>query len=282
MYIENESSVCIMLATFNGEKYLDEQIQSILSQEKSNVKIFYSDDCSTDCSIEIINRYDDIISVSTGAKYGLGALNFYSLIASVPESFDYYAFSDQDDIWLPSKLSRGIQLLREKNSDLYASNLIAYDFKKEVKIIRRDGKQTDIDYQYQSLSAGCTYIFTNKLFQEAKKIVIKNKIENLKLSHDWLIYALARNLKMKCYVDEVSNIIYRQHKKNETGANQINLKTIKRFFSRFFLGQYKKERKLLFSILGLQKENINLWRIFQLRRDKISSLIIFILIKLGF
>jgi rhamnosyltransferase len=271
-----------MLATFNGERYLDEQIQSIRTQSQPNITIYYNDDCSTDRTVELINQYNDIVSVSSGTKYGIGALNFYSLITKVPDSYDFYAFSDQDDIWLPSKLSKGISLLATSNYDLYSSNLISYDFENKINIIKRNSNQTKIDYLYQSLSAGCTYILTKKLFLEVKKIVNKIGVENLMLSHDWLIYALARNLKMNCYVDEVSNIIYRQHKNNETGANQVNLKTINRLFRRFILGQYKNERKLLYKILGLKEESVNIWKIFQLRRDKISSLIIFILVKLGF
>lgn len=282
MYIENKSSVCVMLATFNGEHYINEQIQSIRSQtHNNNVKIYYSDDCSTDNTVKIINKYSDITSVTTGTKYGLGALNFYSLIENVPDHYDFYSFSDQDDIWLPNKLSNAINKLRYDDYDLYSSNLIAYDFDKKIKIIKRNNNMTTHDYLYQSLSAGCTYIFTQKLFKEVKKIVKEYRLENLVISHDWLIYAIARNQGMKCMVNKVPDIIYRQHNRNETGGNGLNLRTIIRLYKRFINGKYKKERLLLHKILGYNEKKIKVKDAFILRRNKISSLLIFILIKIG-
>lgn len=270
-----------MLATFNGEKHLDEQIQSIRNQTQKNVKIYYSDDCSSDSSIEIVSKYDDIVSVSTGAKYGLGALNFYSLIANVPDDYDFYAFSDQDDIWLPNKLHNGVQKLESRGYDLYSSNLIAYDFEKKIKIITRNNKQTTHDYLYQSLSAGCTYIFTKKLFLEAKKIVKEYGIENLRISHDWLLYGIARKKNMECLVDEIPGLIYRQHNKNETGMNALNIRTIGRLYKRFMNGKYKKERILIHKILGYSDKMTKISHALILRRDKLTSLIVFILIKIG-
>lgn len=282
MYIENEPSVCVMLATFNGEKFLNEQILSIRSQKQSNVKIYYNDDSSTDRSIEIINQYTDIVSIGTATKHGIGALNFYSLIANVPENYDFYAFCDQDDIWFPNKLSNGVQQLKSKGCDLYSSNLIAYDFLKKIKIVTRNTNQTTHDYLYQSLSAGCTYIFTKKLFLEVRKVVKEYGIENLRVSHDWLVYGIARKHRMQCMVDEVPNLIYRQHKKNETGVNALNIRTIERLFKRFITGKYKKERLLLHKILGYNEKMTKINYALILRRNKITSLAIFILIKLGF
>lgn len=282
MYIENNSSVCVMLATFNGENYIDEQIQSILSQTHRNIKIYYSDDCSTDNTIKLLSKYSDISSVTTGIKYGLGALNFYSLIKNVPEDYDFYSFSDQDDIWLPNKLSNAINQLILNCNDLYASNLISCDFDKKVSIIKRNNNITTHDYLYQSLSAGCTYIFTQKLFLEVKKSINKYEIKNLKISHDWLVYAIARKQGLQCMVNKIPDIIYRQHNNNETGANAINIKTLKRVFKRLINKKYKEERLLLHTILGYNEKNTKINSIFILRRNKISSIIIFILIKIGF
>uniref|UniRef100_UPI004047EF12 glycosyltransferase n=1 Tax=Polynucleobacter sp. TaxID=2029855 RepID=UPI004047EF12 len=282
MYIENEPSVCVMLATFNGEKYLNEQILSIRSQSQSNLKIYYSDDCSTDLTIETINQYSDIVSVGTGANYGLGALNFYSLIANVPDNYDFYSFSDQDDIWLPNKLCNGVQKLESEGYDLYSSNLIAYDFFKKIKIVRRNTDQTTHDYLYQSLSAGCSYILTKKLFLEVKKVVKERGVENLRISHDWLVYGIARKHNMKCMVDEIPSLIYRQHKNNETGVNAFNMRTLVRLYKRFLNGKYKKERLLLHKILGYNEKMTKINHALILRRNKLSSLVVFILIKFGF
>ena len=105
--------ICILLATFNGEQYLNEQIDSILIQQNVACDIYVSDDSSTDSTLEILNYYArqnaNIFILPSGRKFGCAALNFYRLLCDVPiDSYDYFAFSDQDDIWSPNKIERAV------------------------------------------------------------------------------------------------------------------------------------------------------------------------------
>ena len=95
------NKILILMSTYNGEKYLSEQLNSLLLQENVNIKILIRDDGSTDNTHKILNFYSSNypnISWYTGENKG-PALSFMDLLFNAPES-DYYAFCDQDDVWL--------------------------------------------------------------------------------------------------------------------------------------------------------------------------------------
>ena len=94
--------VAVLMSTYNGEKYIRDQIDSILSQIKVNVTLFIRDDGSTDSTVKIITQYTEKysnIKFWVGENIGVGN-SFMQLLYSLTDEFDYYAFSDQDDIWL--------------------------------------------------------------------------------------------------------------------------------------------------------------------------------------
>ena len=120
----------ILLATYNGEKYIKEQINSILAQKDVFVDIVVSDDNSKDKTVEIINTdYPDINSNRNTPGTGSAAKNFLKMVSNLnfEEDFEYIAFSDQDDIWLPEKMSSALKLLKKNDADLYCSNLTKWD-----------------------------------------------------------------------------------------------------------------------------------------------------------
>ena len=128
--------VAVLMSTYNGEKYLREQIDSILAQEGVDVTLYIRDDGSSDSTIEIINEYltkTNRIKFYIGENIGVGN-SFMQLVYDCPEDYDYYAFSDQDDIWLTEKMQVAVDSLKEySNPFLYCSNQILVD--KNGKII---------------------------------------------------------------------------------------------------------------------------------------------------
>lgn len=101
-------SVAILMGTFNGEKYLAEQLDFLEAQTVTNWRLYVSDDGSTDATLDIIHRYQskwgtDKIQYRLGPQKGF-AQNFLSLACDTSIKADYYAFCDQDDVWLPEKL----------------------------------------------------------------------------------------------------------------------------------------------------------------------------------
>ena len=118
----------ILMATYNGEKYLREQIESILNQTYSNIRLIISDDCSKDKTREIIKEYEqkDNRIIAYFQENNLGyAKNFEFLLTKVEN--DFYMLSDQDDYWLPEKVEKTFNRLKETNADLVFTDLEVVD-----------------------------------------------------------------------------------------------------------------------------------------------------------
>lgn len=220
--------ICVLLSTFNGEKYLDEQLASLKRQEGVDLKILVRDDGSKDATVDIIKKWKlknpALIDFIQGENIGF-AESFMELVVKAPKA-DYYAFCDQDDIWLPNKLKVAIERLESLKSgiQLYCSNLYVY----------RDGINEGVWWKnkpvinlyrglVQNVSTGCTMVFNNKL----RDLVVSHRPKNLNL-HDFWFYHSAL-LFGNVYFDENAYILYRQH-----GLNQIGSKTrvIDKFRSR--------------------------------------------------
>ena len=113
----------VLMASYNGIPFISEQIDSILSQAEVDVRLFVRDDGSSDGTRDLLQRYADEGSLTLLTGENLGpALGFLTLLRNAPEA-DYYAFSDQDDIWDSDKLITAIkQLKKQENLALYHCN----------------------------------------------------------------------------------------------------------------------------------------------------------------
>lgn len=218
------NKIAILLATFNGEKYIADQLQSIIYQTHSDWHLFIRDDGSTDDTLNILNdyesRFENISIVKNLGEYtGSAAGNFFKLIQMCDfEGFDYIGLSDQDDLWSPDKLEKSLELLVLNSASGYSSNLISYDnTKKCASYIDKSQPQKSYDYIFQGASAGCTYVFTREVCLLIQRST--SSIESFKgRSHDWLIYAICRVNEIPWVFDDKAYIFYRQHSNNVWGA----------------------------------------------------------------
>jgi len=219
-----KKKVAILMAAYEGEKFLIDQISSILDQKNVEIKIFINLDKSNDRSFSIITslskKYKCIKLISYNKRYGSAAINFLNLILSVNfEKFDFISLSDQDDIWMPNKLITAINKLEELNYDVYSSNALSFS-NKSKKIILKSQKQTDLDFIFEGGGPGCTYLCKKDFMINFQAALNKKKFMiNSVWSHDWLIYAYARIYNYKWYIDSNYYIYYRQHNNNQLGAN---------------------------------------------------------------
>jgi len=263
---EDFPTVYVLLAAYNGMEWIDDQVKSILNQEKVSIHLFISVDRSTDLSYEWCEKLaisDSRVEVLPyGERFGSAAKNFYRLIYDINFSnSNYVAFSDQDDIWLPNKIYTAVVKMNMSLSDGYSSNLTCFDsVNKKEWILKKDSTQTTFDYLFQGGSAGCTYVISNQLASKIQAIVGSNLAScDLAISHDWLIYAISRSYNYKWYIDSNSYIRYRQHDHNVQGALPGVSGHVDRL-RRFQNGWYKS------SILSLQPfliKSINEIRIFE-------------------
>lgn len=220
-------SIAILLATYNGQSFVATQVKSILSQVSVNVHIYIRDDGSTDNTLAIIAELQNASPRRISIMYdelgstGSAAANFFALLDRVGfESFDYIAFADQDDIWLPGKLQRAVECLSSQGGGGYSSNLVAWNDDTETSwLMRKDGKPKKFDYLFQGASAGCTYVLDiqSALFvRQSIALLARQYLPGV--SHDWAIYAICRSARLPWFRDTQSFIKYRQHGGNVYGA----------------------------------------------------------------
>lgn len=228
--------VNVMLSTYNGERFLRDQAESILNQTGVEVRVFVRDDGSSDRTKKILSSLDDDrISVDFASNVGWRK-SFFHLLWTVPISVDeYYAFADQDDIWKPEKLIRAIQLLSKVDGPaLYHSNMTLVDSKLKFIGNKYPTDFVPSDHMPQSffdgVGTGSTMVMNGRLLS-----LIRVYQPNDSLSHDAYVMALANLLGQVVY-DSESFILYRRHEGNATGfgKNQkINNPSIVARFKRY-------------------------------------------------
>ncbi|AZC27866.1 Alpha-L-Rha alpha-1,3-L-rhamnosyltransferase [Pseudomonas sessilinigenes] len=218
------AKIAVLLAAYNGESFIVSQVNSILFQLGVDVDIYIRDDGSTDSTVSTIERFSELSNVfilkdSESTRSAAG--NFFRILSQVELGFyDYIAFSDQDDIWDPEKMSRAVSKMSEGGFEGYSSDLVAYSNSKgQASYLKKSYPSKEFDYLFQGASAGCTYVMTSKLATTvAQSIAHLHSSDFIGRSHDWLVYAIARAHNMQWCYDYYAPIFYRQHSSNVYGA----------------------------------------------------------------
>lgn len=222
--------IAILLATYNGEKYLKEQLDSIISQTYSNWVIYVHDDGSNDKTIDIINeyinKYPNKIKYIEGKPTGGAKENFMYLMSKVNE--DYIMFCDQDDVWLNNKIEITLNEMKEVETSKDIPTLVFSDLTvvdKDLNVISNSlEKYQSLNYKkidYASLLmqnqvTGCTAMINKSLL---KKAIVKDTKDII--MHDWWCALIAARFgKISCINKQLT--LYRQHNNNEEGAKRVD------------------------------------------------------------
>lgn len=220
--------IVILLSTYNGEKFLDTQLDSIARQTvDAEIQIVARDDGSADGTIDLLRLWQNRLNISIIRGKNVGPKNsFLKLLAAAPEA-EFFAFCDQDDIWLPNKLKAAVLQLKNQPTDiplLYFSNLILVD---------KNGNDLHDTYLKETPkinlgtlfvrnpAAGCTIVFN----QPALDMWKKSQIYATTL-HDTLMTRICY-LNGKVIYDPHSYIHYRQHDANFAGREKSFRKRMK-------------------------------------------------------
>jgi glycosyltransferase involved in cell wall biosynthesis len=224
--------VLVLLSAYNGEKYLPEQLDSLLGQKGVEVHILIRDDGSTDGTISLVEIYiqehPEKIELVKGENVGWKASFFSLMNLALPTSanYDYFAFSDQDDICLPNKFEVAVEQLDQMKNPLklYCSNCFYYEDGINRGLIRKRPVMapTIENCLIRNLATGCTEVFS----REFLVVATKYKPEPYP-AHDMWTYQLATILG-EVYIDFNSYILYRQHSNNQIGARSGKLAIWKR------------------------------------------------------
>ena len=217
------NKISILLAAHNGERYIREQLQSILKQTFKPSKILVNIDQSDDRTLSFVqecaNKNPEIKIINSEKIFGSAAGNFINLIIDADLSdVDYIALADQDDVWKEDKLEKAIQKL-EQGFDGYSSDVEAFweDGRKQVLV--KNQPQQNFDHLFESAGPGCTFVMNKKLALKLQQFLKKGHFNQLHNYHDWLIYAFAKSNDLRWYIDSYPGVEYRQHDTNVFGAN---------------------------------------------------------------
>ena len=215
--------VLVLLAAFNGSRWIREQLESLLAQEGVDLRIVVRDDSSTDDTRWELARFahDSRIKVVTAPAWGGSAANnFLALIAeNAAGTCNFVAFSDQDDVWDRDKLARACRMLAASPSAGYSSATIAAWANGRERLVKTSGAPTSSDYLFEGAGQGCTFVLTAEFYERVRRFLATHQGLTAQLHyHDWLVYALARSWGLEWCFDPEPSMRYRQHTDNDTGA----------------------------------------------------------------
>jgi glycosyltransferase involved in cell wall biosynthesis len=227
--------VAVLLSTYNGDKYLDEYLQSLRRQEWSDITLIVRDDGSSDKTLQILKRYQGIpkfnlLILSSNGNLG-PAQSYFRLLDEAGDGFDYYAFSDQDDVWLPEKITRAVDKLKPVSRNvpaLYCSRLEYVD--EDLNHIQWSRIPHRIGYGnaiVENIATGCTLV----LNKSARELIL-HRIPRICLMHDWWCYLLVTCFGQVVF-DDHPGIKYRLHRGNTIGAATSFTDDVRRRVIRF-------------------------------------------------
>jgi len=222
--MDKKTRTAVLLCSYNGSQYIRQQIDSIINQTETGWTVFVSDDGSTDGTIDILKYYQEKLGserfvIINGPGKGF-AWNFLSLLEKCGDAFDYYAFSDQDDEWMPDKLARSISVLSGYNPDVPSV------YCGRTSLVDENGHHLGESPLFskppsfknaliQSIAGGNTMI----LNRAGRNIINKTPIDVKIISHDWWIYIVITAIGGNIFYDPKPSINYRQHTNNIVGSN---------------------------------------------------------------
>jgi glycosyltransferase involved in cell wall biosynthesis len=225
--------IAVLLSTYNGEKYLKEQLDSLFSQTYKNFEIIVRDDGSSDKTLEVLKCYD-VKLLSSDGNIGIKK-SFETLLLYAYENSDadYFMFCDQDDVWNNDKIEKTLEKMQELEN-LYGDNiplLVHSDLEvvneKLETLSSSMWKSEHINPRANTLNkllmqntiTGCTMMINRTLAM--KSLSISSKA----IMHDWWIGLIVGAFGKIGFIEE-STMKYRQHGKNDTGAKNYNYKFI--------------------------------------------------------
>lgn len=241
-----DSKVVVLLSTYNGQQYIEEQLISIVEQNyDGEIVIYIRDDGSKDNTGEVVKSFSKIYEtenrkiIFTQCNNVGAQKSFLQLIQMAPEA-DYYFFADQDDVWKKNKVSRAVEMLEECEDDncVYCSDYSIVDgklnlvYEKQVEL--NDKTFNPLRLLFFNTFPGCVMAFNNKVM----KIVREMNLSNC-MMHDSMVLTVGAAIGTICY-DSEPTILHRIHGDNVVGYGHKKIKPLKWIKEKFGL-LFKKE-----------------------------------------
>jgi glycosyltransferase involved in cell wall biosynthesis len=224
----------LLLGIHNGSRFIDSQLQSIDSQTLSPFFITVRDDGSVDDSLRHVKRWAaerPDVHILHGPRLG-AAENFFKLLSFEDKDCNYFAFCDQDDVWLPDKLERAVGAIRKYSSAdpvMYCSRVEYVDeHLQHLGYSSIPKRPSFANALVENIATGCTVVLNR-----SARDLICGKLPCMALMHDWWCYLVLSAFGTVHY-DERPCLKYRQHGGNVVGGTSVPVEEFKRRLDRFF------------------------------------------------
>ena len=233
--ITKPAKVTVLLSTYNGSKFLQEQLNSLYEQTYPDIRILVRDDGSTDSTRSMlgIEQSKGRVDILEGHNNLGPALSFFELLRSAASTAtEYVAFCDQDDVWHPDKIAHAVSALTGVTGSgpaMYCSRVeIVDEHLKHIGYTEMPGKVGFGNALVENVAVGCTMVLNRK----AINLICENLPRKV-LIHDWWCY-LVTSCFGEVIFDEKANIKYRQHGNNTIGLATNSVNRLGRKLRRFF------------------------------------------------
>ena len=234
----SNSKVSVALCTFNGERYLDDLLDSLCKQRLLPQELVVSDDCSSDSTLSILQDFQPrapfIVRILANKQRQGVIHNFETALSAC--SGEYIALCDQDDVWKPDKLEKLVTLVRQMEMEAGHGPYFAHTGvdlvdshlnKMGVSFLEHQGLKPVDKHQYRTLVVqnyipGCSTLFTRDLLELALPI------PEAAVMHDWWL-ALIASIAGEIRYDPSGTVLYRQHEENLLGSeSRFSMKTLRK------------------------------------------------------
>jgi glycosyltransferase involved in cell wall biosynthesis len=231
------------MATYNGEQFLGDQLDSLRKQERVCVHLFVYDDLSSDRTVQILQEFQSLpIQIQVGQR-NIGPFPSFKHLLINPELdlFEYIAFCDQDDVWEVDKLKLALDALKMDSQTLLYSSRRTILRKKQLKLERRPKMSMNLpklSLLFENKCYGNTIVFKKSLLKEIATLIHLSG----NMPHDWLLARIAL-MRGNVFLDHESRIQYRIHDRNHSGLRNISKLRNLRVrelpqYNSYFLGEY--------------------------------------------
>ncbi len=258
------STVAIIMTTYNGERYVGEQIDSILASSYQEFELFIYDDGSKDSTLSILREYETknpgkVHVIQNEKNLGV-TLNFLQAICKT--TMDYVMFCDQDDVWMPNKIALTLRRIRHMEAQLGEKTPLAVFtdavvVDRELKVLfesffhsnHLNPRRTDLPHiLMENKLIGCTVMINKAL----RNILQSRSLPTKARFHDWWVALIATSMGKIGFVDE-GTLLYRQHGNNVVGGAD--------FYAYFKdrIKSLKQQREALKSLYRQADEFLNLY-----------------------
>ena len=239
--------VNVLLSSYNGADHIREQIESILNQNYDNIKLFVRDDGSTDGTLDILKEYEAEGKLVLEQGKNVGFIKSFLWLVKHSEKADYYAYADQDDVWLPDKTAMAIECLEKEDNSLpllYFTNYnICNDDLEFQEIYDKEGAKKKPSFA--NALVDCMPLGFNSVFNYETKRLIAENTPKYSCGHDWWTYIVCQAFGKVLY-DNRPSVNYRRTGHNVSPGGMSFLKFQIWRFKKFFVNDYfSNVRKML-------------------------------------